>query len=413
MRGKHLCFHLASDVNEGQYRRIRKLQNDFVRLTGFRYLEIQVVGILAFLKGHRSLLQTPSAVAGGRKLLLPILLPGARRLGLVRFLNHALCVLAGAAAGLWYRPDTCIGETQASYSCLQGVRLASRTARVYGDLHGAFAEEVAYSSGAQPWAAQFIAQADRRERDLLELADALISQSVEMFLHLEEKHRMSLGCKVVYQCGVDTEIFAFSASSRKAVRSELGIGESDTVFVYLGGMHSWQMIDQVFQIFAQYLSLAQGRSSKLLFLTSEAVGSVLACAARFGIPPEALRVRCVPHAEVPGFLSACDLGFLLREDTTLNRVACPTKLGEYLACGVPVVSTEIARHWSWTRENPAAVCIVDHRDPAAAGAIAGYLEEMGGRVTRAVREECCAIAARELSMQYDFRNLESFIHEKG
>ena len=48
----------------------------------------------------------------------------------------------------------------------------------------------------------------------------------------------------------------------------------------------------------------------------------------------------VPHEEVNGFLNASDLGILLREDHTLNKVASPGKLGEYLSTGLTVLTTK-------------------------------------------------------------------------
>jgi hypothetical protein len=46
-------------------------------------------------------------------------------------------------------------------------------------------------------------------------------------------------------------------------------------------------------------------------------------------------------SEVAGFLHEAEVGFLLRKDTIVNRVCFPTKLGEYLASGSWVVSSDI------------------------------------------------------------------------
>lgn len=49
-------------------------------------------------------------------------------------------------------------------------------------------------------------------------------------------------------------------------------------------------------------------------------------------------VRTVPNAEVQPVLARAGLGFILRDDHIVNRVACPTKLIEYMANGVvPIV----------------------------------------------------------------------------
>ncbi len=53
-----------------------------------------------------------------------------------------------------------------------------------------------------------------------------------------------------------------------------------------------------------------------------------------------VQARAVPPAAVPAALEHSHLAFVLREDHLVNRVACPTKLAEALACGcVPVVKS--------------------------------------------------------------------------
>ncbi|MGE0906881.1 hypothetical protein AB4M30_16785 [Escherichia coli] len=48
----------------------------------------------------------------------------------------------------------------------------------------------------------------------------------------------------------------------------------------------------------------------------------------------------MPKEDVINVMARCHLGFVLRDDIVVNRVACPTKLIEYLECGVvPVVKS--------------------------------------------------------------------------
>ena len=59
--------------------------------------------------------------------------------------------------------------------------------------------------------------------------------------------------------------------------------------------------------------------------------------AELGVRPAPL-VDCCGREALPAVYGAADLGLILRDDTPVNRVACPTKLAEYLYFGlVPVV----------------------------------------------------------------------------
>ena len=44
------------------------------------------------------------------------------------------------------------------------------------------------------------------------------------------------------------------------------------------------------------------------------------------------------YHNVPKYLSAADFGVIFRDDNLVNRVACPVKFVEYVACGLPVIA---------------------------------------------------------------------------
>ena len=55
--------------------------------------------------------------------------------------------------------------------------------------------------------------------------------------------------------------------------------------------------------------------------------------------------KSLGFAEVPHYLNAADVAFLFRDNVVMNAVASPTKLAEYMACGLPIISSEVAKHW--------------------------------------------------------------------
>jgi len=54
----------------------------------------------------------------------------------------------------------------------------------------------------------------------------------------------------------------------------------------------------------------------------------------------------VPHDTVPRYLNAADLGVLMRHPHIMNEVSSPGKLGEYLAAGLPVLTTYVVTKYS-------------------------------------------------------------------
>lgn len=403
---KQICFHFSHDVKEGQYQRIRKLQNDIHLLTGSCYQEFQVVGLQRFLCRPVSCLCAVAAVPGGRKTVLPVLLPGDRRIKAIRKFNKWVSMTVGAVIGFALKPNICIGETHRSYAALRGVKAGCPSTQAVFDIHGAYPEEVAYCNGNRRWVAPLVADLEDEEGRMVRFAEGIVAQSEAMFTHLETKHSRVIPRRALYQCGVDLERFRFMPEARHEIREEFGIGDDDLVFVYLGGLHRWQLVGEACAIFSQFIHCHPEKKAVFLFLTSEDPDRVMDSAKRYDIPADVLLIRSVPHLQVSRYLSACDMGFLLREDTVLNRVACPTKLGEYLACGLPVITSEIAKHWSWTKGENEAICKVNHNNSRqAAEEIATFLSVRGWQIPKRTRDACCALAQRTLSAKSDFDNL--------
>ena len=101
----------------------------------------------------------------------------------------------------------------------------------------------------------------------------------------------------------------------------------------------------------------------------------------------------VNRSTCPEYLAAADLGLLLRDQTTLNRVASPVKFGEYLASGTPVIMTPQIGDFSSlvARKGLGTIIDLDHSDDELRRAIAGWLSESSSHET-AVR---CIQYARE------------------
>jgi hypothetical protein len=77
----------------------------------------------------------------------------------------------------------------------------------------------------------------------------------------------------------------------------------------------------------------------LLFLTWNTAFSGRERLAALGLPGDDVRFFHASQEAVPPYLWAGDAAFLLRENLTTNLVASPTKMGEALLAGLPIVHT--------------------------------------------------------------------------
>jgi len=108
---------------------------------------------------------------------------------------------------------------------------------------------------------------------------------------------------------------------------------------YLGTLVAWQCAPEMFRLFGEL-----HKTDATFFFSVLAPENDHATAKKLfqkaGIPEERYMIEQVPHSEVSQWVSLWDVGVLLRHADPVNRAASPTKFGEYLAAGLPVLLTE-------------------------------------------------------------------------
>lgn len=165
---------------------------------------------------------------------------------------------------------------------------------------------------------------DKEERLAVKKAGIAIVVTDAMRQYLQQKFRSELQARTIEFPMFPS--FAPNIGSRP-------LADGKPIVVYAGGLHKWQQVPKMIDAIIKTSDRCQHH---FYCPEPETVRTML---------PEALRnsvtVDAKPHAELMKIYATCHYGFILREDIIVNRVACPTKLVEYLAMGIiPVVDCE-------------------------------------------------------------------------
>lgn len=188
------------------------------------------------------------------------------------------------------------------------------------DFHGSVPEEIEYLIGDTEAAERF----EEIERAAVERASTIVVVSENMTDHIVRKHA---------QAAANTRFITLPIfdMNRPNAGEKTGDASGKPTVVYAGGTQRWQLVN-------------------LMLDAIEKVGD--ACDYRLFVPdpsqfddlwghrvrPRNLTVSTRPPELLPAEYASCQFGFVLREDCTVNRVACPTKLVEYMANDViPIV----------------------------------------------------------------------------
>jgi len=142
-----------------------------------------------------------------------------------------------------------------------------------------------------------------------------------------------------------------------SIKKELGINENDIVLVYSGSTAPWQS----FQLLEEFICPIMDQKSeiKILFLSKENKDN-LRLKNKYN---DRVIIKWVEHKDVLNYLSCCDYGILLREQSITNKVASPTKFAEYLFAGLPVlISTNLGDFSEFVLQHNCGL-VLDERNP--------------------------------------------------
>jgi|TARA_R110001599_G_scaffold191946_1_gene387010 glycosyltransferase involved in cell wall biosynthesis len=167
-------------------------------------------------------------------------------------------------------------------------------------------------------------------------ADALILMSKE---HAELWTQRLVGRKKMFifpTLPLPDDVF-FDRNARAEIRKNLGVDDK-IIFVYVGNVTcTWQRLSGMFKVFKEISEVYP--TARFLVLTRVEDFKLVKDEAKNFNVEDRLVLKNVPHEEVYKYLSASDLGLFLRHSHIMNKVVTSGKLGEYLASGLPVVTT--------------------------------------------------------------------------
>lgn len=179
----------------------------------------------------------------------------------------------------------------------------------------------------------------RLEATLLTGADHIISLTHEGRRQLLTRPQFQpAGPEItVIPCCVDFGHFPLiDASGRQSGREALGIAAGARVLAYLGSLGSWYLLDEMLDFFR--VMLGRDSDAVFLFVTPDAPGPIRAAAGARGIPRDRLVIRPASREEVPLFMAAADIGIFFIAPVFSKKASSPTKMGEMLALGIPLVT---------------------------------------------------------------------------
>jgi len=162
----------------------------------------------------------------------------------------------------------------------------------------------------------------------------------------------------VVPCAIDLETVDTSliTKNRKQSRLKYGVNDNDILFVYSGGVSSWQCIKETVDIFYQ-IKRNLTFPIKMIML-SHNISKLKEIAGNY----DDIIYDSLNHSEVFEVLCSADYAFLIRDNIETNHVAFPNKFLEYISAGLKVITTPHLHDISKIVAQEQLGYIVDHRN---------------------------------------------------
>jgi glycosyltransferase involved in cell wall biosynthesis len=181
----------------------------------------------------------------------------------------------------------------------------------------------------------------KKEYECLEIADyntCLTIKAKEEMLSWAHISNQPVNIEVI-PCSVDMNLFdpaKINYEVKDALRKELHINDNDFIISYLGSIGGWYLTEEMMQ-FCKY-ACSKIPNTKILFISPYNHSIIAATATKFGIPPEKIIVKHGKRHEVPALLSFSNYSIFFIKPCYSKMSSSPTKHGEIMAMGIPVIT---------------------------------------------------------------------------
>lgn len=115
---------------------------------------------------------------------------------------------------------------------------------------------------------------------------------------------------------------------------------SDAPFTlgYVGSVRTWYLFDETVACFAELRTMLPG--ARLLVINRDEHAYIRERLEAGGVPLDAVEVLSVAHGDVPAHMARMNAGVFFIKPVFSKQASAPTKLGEFLGCGIPCLSNQ-------------------------------------------------------------------------
>jgi glycosyltransferase involved in cell wall biosynthesis len=201
---------------------------------------------------------------------------------------------------------------------------------------------------------------------------------------------------------LDLTHFGLSSSNTNDIRGQLGLKATDRVFLYMGSFFYFSGLPEVIAS----MTTAPADVKLVLVGGGEQDSELREQVKKLGLDESILFAGFVSFDALPSYLKLADVAINAMQRSLVSNTAFPNKVIQYLASGVPVVSTRL-KGLETTFEDSPALVFVDSPEEVMSAAVRVIESDNPSRL----EAEALTLVQTKFDLEHNVRAFESRLRE--
>ncbi|OIO78703.1 MAG: hypothetical protein AUJ89_06330 [Candidatus Omnitrophica bacterium CG1_02_43_210] len=230
------------------------------------------------------------------------------------------------------------------------------------------------------------------EKKFLYSSDVVVILTAKSSGHISGFIRPGTGISVI-PCAADLNRFKFYPGASLKMRRRYGL-QDKFIFLHAGSLEGWYLVDKMVDFFK--IAKKNMSNAHFFILTHSKPDRLLKLIDAKGLNREDFTLEEAAYSDMPFYISAADAGLFFLMPTFSMQATSPTKVAEYLGCGLPIVAnTGIGDIEDYVLEGVSGSLVRDFSKNSFDAALAGILNVSKNINTK---QQCRKIAQKNLSL---------------
>jgi glycosyltransferase involved in cell wall biosynthesis len=180
----------------------------------------------------------------------------------------------------------------------------------------------------------------QKEKEAVTKNDGIVclTSTAEKIIRQWPEYKSDVPLQVI-PCSVDNHLFnpeRIDLKLKESFKKQLNIRDDDFIVSYLGSLGSWYLIEEMMQFFK--IISAKNDKAKFLFISPATREAIVKEAYKVGLDENKIVSIKAKRNEVPVLLSFSKFSVFFIRPCYSKQSSSPTKHGEIMAMGIPVIS---------------------------------------------------------------------------